>query len=155
MFFASCEPAPKGTLCERTFEPYMDLVSDQVRTIHNDGYVDAMKLYKAGDHAGAEKGLLVYLDRKDAAKGAWLYLACSQLAIGKPFEAERAIDRLEGSNEKGFADQCEWYTVVCWLCSDQSPRALKGAKAIVAKGRHTYAKQAERLVKALEAEGVE
>ncbi|MBL0127011.1 MAG: hypothetical protein IPP83_06030 [Flavobacteriales bacterium] len=122
LLLVSCSTPEQGTLCERTFEPYMDLVSDQVRTLHNDGYVDAMKLYKAGDHAGAEKGLLVYLDRKDAAKGAWLYLACSQLAIGKPFEAERAIDRLEGSMKRDSrtnASGTRW----CAGCAATNPRA--------------------------------
>lgn len=142
-----------GTLCERTFVPYMDLISGQLRTGHNSAYLDAMAQYSAGDFPGAAEGLKLYLERRDAAKGAWLYLACSQLAIGKPYDAELSIDHLEASNERGFDDQCEWYTVVCWLCSDQVARALSGAQAILAKPRHTYTAQARKLVDALGKEG--
>lgn len=150
---SSCNSEPKGgTLCDRTFQPYMDFVSGQARTNRNGEYVDAMGLYSAGEYAQAVDGLKRYLAHRDAAKGAWLYLACSQLAIGRPFDAELSLDRLENSNEKGFTDQCEWYTVLCWLCSDQRARALSGARAIAAKQQHTYKAQAEQLVEELSKE---
>jgi thioredoxin-like negative regulator of GroEL len=148
---ASCNGAGDDRdLCQRTFEPYMDLISDQARNVHNDGYVDAMQHYSRGDYAAAMEGLKAYLQIKDATRSAWLYLACCQIALGQPLDAEYSIDRLETSNEKGFLDQCEWYTAVCHVCSNQPERALSDARAIAEKPQHTYSEQAKDLVKTLE-----
>lgn len=128
----------------------MDLISSQVRNVHNTGYVDAMEHYSKGDYAVAMEGLKAYLEIKDATRSAWLYLACCQIALGQPLDAEYSIDRLETSNEKGFLDQCEWYTAVCHVCSNQPERALSDARAIADKPQHTYSDQAEELIEALE-----
>jgi len=137
-------------LCTRTFTPYPDLVSNRIRSNENGALIDAMALYAQQDYAGAAVGLETCLKRRDADKLARLYLACSYLALDRPFDAELQLDHLEHSTLKeAFRDQCEWYTVVCWLCSDQKDRALEGAQAIAEAARHTYRKQAAELVKAL------
>ena len=122
-------------LCLRTFEPYQDLISGRVRNEENARYVDAMVHYSAKEYAAAAEGLTRYLERKGAAKSAYLYLACCDLALGKPYDAELHIDQLEMSNVHDFKDQCEWYTVLCWLCSQQDERALDGAESI-ARAQH-------------------
>lgn len=139
-----------GDLCERTFEPYPDLVSGRLPSYDNGAFLEAMALYVQQDYAQAATGLEVYLKRRDADKLARLYLACCYIALERPFDAELQLDHLERSSLKeAFKDQCEWYTVVCWLCSDQKDRALEGAQAIAKAPRHTYAKEAAELVKAL------
>ncbi len=139
-----------GDLCTRTFQPYPDLVSDRMRSTANGSFLDAMSLYVKQDYAGAATGLEKYLHDREADKSARLYLACCYLATQKPFDAELQLDKLEQSNEKeSFRDQCEWYTVVCWLCSDQKDRALEGAQAIASASRHTYKQEATALAKAL------
>lgn len=139
-----------GDLCDRTFEPYPDLVSDRVPSDDNSDFLEAMVPYVQQEYAQAATGLETYLKRRDADKLARLYLACSYIALDRPFDAELQLDHLEHSSLKeAFKDQCEWYTVVCWLCSDQKERALEGAQAIAKAPRHTYAKQATELVKAL------
>ncbi|MBK8227510.1 MAG: hypothetical protein IPK70_10095 [Flavobacteriales bacterium] len=141
--------APKGDLCADSFSPYQDLVSGRTRNAANAAYVDAMALYEQGDHEGAIAGLRSYLDTPGADKRAYLYLAVSQLAVGQPFEAELSIDQLENSTVPGYKDPCEWYTVLCWLCSNQLDRAAAGAKRI-AQGPHTYRREAEVLLERLE-----
>jgi len=137
-------------LCTKTFRPYMDLVSNRLRSNENGAFIDAMVLYAEQDYAGAASGLETCLKRRDADKLARLYLACSYLALDRPFDAELQLDHLEHSSLKeAFRDQCEWYTVVCWLCSDQKDRALEGAQAIAGAVRHTYRAEAAELVKAL------
>ncbi|MFN6117566.1 MAG: tetratricopeptide repeat protein [Flavobacteriales bacterium] len=139
-----------GTTCDRFFEPYPDLITGRVRTAKSAEYLDAMAHYREGRYAEAAPLLRSYLNARDAHDGAHLYLACCLLATGEPFEAELELDHLERSHLKDFRDQTEWYTVICWLCSDQRDRALEGAQGIAAKPRHTYAKEAEALVKALQ-----
>ncbi|MBL7980291.1 MAG: tetratricopeptide repeat protein [Flavobacteriales bacterium] len=141
--------SPSAT-CANFFEPYPDLITGRVRTAKNGAYLDAMALYGKGNYAEAAPLLRTYLNARDAHDGAHLYLACCLLATGQPFEAELELDHLERSNLKDFRDQTEWYTVLCWLCSDQKDRALEGARDIAAKPRHTYAKEADALVKALQ-----
>lgn len=141
-------------MCERSFEPYEDLISGQSRTSANAEYVDAMALYSKKEFAAAIEGLEGYLQRRGAAKSAHLYLACCYLAAGKPYDAELQIDMLENSNITDFRDQCEWYTVLCWLCSDQLDRARDGANAIANGGRHTYTVQAKELAAVLAVESL-
>lgn len=136
--------------CDNFFEPYPDLITGRVRTTKNGAYLDAMALYGKGNYAEAAPLLRTYLNARDAHDGAHLYLACCLLATGQPFEAELELDHLERSYLKDFRDQTEWYTVLCWLCSDQKDRAREGARDIAAKPRHTYAKEADALVKALQ-----
>jgi predicted Zn-dependent protease len=136
--------------CERFLEPYPDLISGRQRTTKNAPYLDAMAHYAAGRYAEAIPLLRSYLQQRDSHDAAYLYLACSLLEQGEPFEAELELDHLERSHLKDFRDQTEWYTVLCWLCSDQRDRALEGAKGISAQPRHTYAAQARQLVEALQ-----
>ncbi|MEO8588079.1 MAG: hypothetical protein ABI432_01825 [Flavobacteriales bacterium] len=139
-----------GDLCSRTFSPYPDLVSTRLRSKDNAALMDAMTLYSKQDFAGAATGLEVYLKRRDADKIARLYLASCYLALHKPYDAELVLDHLEQSSQKDdFREQCEWYTVICWLCSDQKDRALTGARSIAGTARHTYRKEATALVNAL------
>ncbi|WKZ67466.1 MAG: hypothetical protein QY325_05955 [Flavobacteriales bacterium] len=150
---AGCQqqPTAHGDLCQRTFTPYINLVSGQVRTVHNAGYLEAMDHYGRQEYDAAERMLVEYVSGKAPMKSAYLYLAVCQLAIGKPYDAELSIDRLESSNLKDFKDPCEWYTVLSWLCSDQLDRAREGARRIADAPRHSYKTQAADLVKALEA----
>ena len=146
----ACNSAEKnGTLCERSFEPYADLITGQLRTAKNAAYLDAMASYTAKDYAGAAEGLKRYLAQRGAAKSAHLYLANCYIAMGKPYDAELEIDHLEISNMHDYKDQCEWYTVLCWLCSGQQERALMGARAIATAPRHTYTVEAKELEEAL------
>lgn len=139
-----------GELCERFFEPYPDMVSGRVRSQDNAALLDVMSLYAQRDYAQAASGLEIYLKRRDADKLARLYLASCYIALDRPFDAELQLDHLEHSTLKeAFRDQCEWYTVVCWLCSDQPDRALEGARTIANAPRHTYRKEATELVKSL------
>ncbi len=136
--------------CDRFREPYPDLISGRQRTAKNATYLDAMAHYAAGRYAEAIPLLRRYLDQRDAHDGAHLYLACSLLEVGEPFEAELELDHLERSHLRDVRDQTEWYTVLCWLCSDQHERALEGAKGISGQPRHTYAAEARALVEALQ-----
>ena len=139
-----------SALCERTFEPYPDLVSDRLPSNANKAFLEAMTPYVRQEYAEAAAGLEAYLKRRDADKLARLYLACCYIALDRPFDAELQLDHLEHSTLKeAFKDQCEWYTVVCWLCSDQKDRSLEGAQSIAKAQRHTYSKEAAELVKAL------
>lgn len=144
-----------GSLCERTFIPYADLISGQQRTPENAAYLDGMAAYSKGDHGTAAALLNSYLNDKTAAKSAYIYLACSYLALGKPYDAELQIDHLENAGVNDFRDQCEWYTVVCWVCSDQLSRALVGAQNIADAKQHTYKVEAHELVASLKSMGVQ
>lgn len=148
-FLTSCTDPQSDDLCASMFSPYQDLVSDRARTTRNAPYVDAMAQYAQGDFEGAASGLSSYLNEPGADKRAYLYLAVSQLAIGKPYEAELSIDQLNAAPIPGYKDPCEWYTVLCWLCSDQHDRALEGARRI-AQGPHAFKREAQRLVERLE-----
>lgn len=149
LFLSGCSVPEHGNLCERTFEPYPDLNSGRMRTNLNGAYVDAMALYNKGDFAGARDGLVPYLKAQRADLTPYIYLACSYLALGEPFEAELQLDHLEHSNILQYDDQIEWYTVVCWVCSGQLERARKGAQLIVSSPAHTYKKEAARLLNEL------
>lgn len=156
MFLGACSPpSEKVSLCDRTFLPYVDLISGQARTKENATYLDAMDAYGKGDYGTAAALLNTYLADRTAARSAYMYLACSYIALGKPYDAELQLDHLENSNLKDFKDQCEWYTVVCWVCSDQLPRALSGARAIADAKQHTYSFEARELVANLGSAGVQ
>ena len=156
MLLQTCSPpSEKRSLCERTFLPYVDLISGQARTPDNAVYLDAMDAYGKGDYGTAAALLNTYLSNRTAARSAYLYLACSYIALGKPYDAELQIDHLENSNLKDFKDQCEWYTVVCWVCSDQLPRAMNGARTIAEAKHHTYSAEARELVASLTSAGVQ
>ncbi len=137
------------TLCERTFEPYPDLISQRTRTNLNATYLDAMALYAKGDYAGARDGFVPFLKVQRADLTPYIYLACSYLALGEPYEAELQLDHLQRSNILQYDDQIEWYRVVCWVCSDQLDRARKGAQAIVDGPAHTYKEEARTLLQEL------
>ena len=47
----------RGTLCERFYRPYPDLIGDRTRTGANARLLDAMAAYRAGDYATAIPGL--------------------------------------------------------------------------------------------------
>ncbi|HRH37961.1 MAG TPA: hypothetical protein PK760_06435 [Flavobacteriales bacterium] len=147
--FTACGPPSSDDLCKTSFEPYTDLVSGGLRSSRHAQFMQAMAAYNKGDYAQAEAQFTSYLQGRTADHTAYLYLACSQLAQGKPYDAELSIDHLENSNMDGFKDQCEWYTVLCWLCSGQNDRALDGAKAIAEAAHHTYKSEAQRIVDAL------
>lgn len=150
--FTACGPGnSKTNACQRHFKPYQDLISGQARNPRNGPYLDAMAHYSAGDFASAATGLETYLQQRSAARSANIYLACSYLALGRPYDAELRIDMLENSHEQNFADQCAWYTVLCWLCSGQVERARTGAQSIAQAPRHTYKADAARLLNELNA----
>lgn len=135
-----------GNLCSSTFEPYPDLITGRViRELHR-SFLDGMEAYSRSDHDEAAEQLAAYVQQVQYNKAAHLYLANSYIALGKPFDAELQLDHLENSNLKDYVDQTDWYTVVCWVCSDQLDRALTGAQKIATGRRHTYTREAEQLV---------
>lgn len=150
VLFLSCTgPRPNSDPCLRFFVPYPDLITGRVVTTHQADLLKGMEQYRIGDHEGAAELLERSLTTPNRQKVAHLYLANCYLALGRPYDAELQLDLLEISNETGFRDQTEWYTVLCWLCSDQKERALRGAERIAMGRRHTYTKEARELVKVL------
>ena len=145
-----CGRQTHGDPCAAFFSPYPDHYSTTERTPHNAAFLDAMALYRTGEHTKAVEALSAYVGAKGSNPIALLYLANSLLAVGEPFEAELQLDHLERSRLKGTTDENEWYTLLCWVCSGQLDRALPEAKRIAAQGRHTYADQAQALAEALE-----
>lgn len=152
LLLAACgDPGTSGAICERTFEPYPDLISGRTRTKANATYLDAMALYAKGDYAGAKEGLKTFLAEQRDDQSAYIYLACCHLALDEPYEAELQLDHLERSNTLQFDDQIDWYTVVCWVCGDQLDRARAGAVRISGSKAHTYSKEAAALLEGLDA----
>lgn len=147
----ACTGPAVEDLCAATFIPYPDLVPDRVPNARNGAFIEGMKAYNNGDHAAAIERFTAYTRTLEYDKGVHLYMACSYLALNEPYDAELQLDHLERSNLRQFADQAEWYTVVCWVCSKQLDRARAGASRIVSK-RHTYTKEAKDLLEALGAE---
>jgi hypothetical protein len=49
-----------------------------------------------------------------------------------------------------MSDQTEWYTLLCWVCTEQHDRAVTEARRIAEAGRHTYQREARELLKMLE-----
>ncbi len=145
----SCTTTQEGTLCERMFEPYPDMISGRARTSLNGQYLDAMALYAQGELAGARDGLRKYIEIKGFEKTAHIYLASCYLALNEPFEAELQLDHLERASTMQFKDQTEWYTVLCWLCSEQDDRALTGSQRIATSTAHTYKAEAAKLLEEL------
>lgn len=139
----------KGTLCERTFQPYPDMITGRARNGSNATYLDAMALYGKQDYAGARDGLKSFLHDQRADLTPYIYLASCYLALGEPYEAELQLDHLEHSPNLQYDDQVEWYTIVCWVCSGQLDRAREGAEGIVNGRSHTYKKEAADLLKEL------
>lgn len=138
-------------LCESTFSPYPDLITGRVINERHIALLDGMEAYTKGDYKQATEHLSDYVETKGFNKAAHLYLAISYIALGEPFEGERHLDYLENSSiREAYKDQTEWYTVVCWLCSDQTDRALVGARKIAEGGKHTYKREAEQLVTKLQ-----
>ncbi len=152
LLLSACgDSGSSGSVCEQVFQPYPDMITGRVRTKANGPYLDAMALYAQRDYAGAKEGLTAFLQQQRDDRSAYIYLACCHLALGEPFEAELQLDHLERDNIVQFDDQIEWYTVVCWVCSDQWDRARAGAERIVGSKAHTYSKEAAALLDALEA----
>lgn len=141
-------PSLEGDLCQRTFTPYPDLNPQRVENRGNELFVEGMVAYNAKDYAGAVEKLKPFVQKRNSDRSAQLYLACSYLALNKPYDAELALDHVENGNLKQFRDEAEWFTVVCWVCSDQLDRARIGAKKI-ADRKHTYQKQAADLLSEL------
>ncbi len=146
----SCGSREQQDLCGRYFGPYPDLVSSRAamgtahRTYHN-----AMNLYSEGSYDVAADSLRVYMERRGFEKSAHLYMAMCLLAMDLPYDAELQLDHLENSRVKEFRDQTEWYTLLCWVCSDQRDRALAEAQRIAGMARHTYKKEAAALAQEL------
>jgi len=137
--------------CSRFFRPYPDTVSGRFRTDRNGPFLDAMAAYSRGDHATAAAQLKAYVDQDRSAEDAVrLYLACSYLAIGKPYDAELQLDFLEKSPLKGFNDEVDWYNALCWTCSGQYGRAVEQCDRIIAAKVHARKVDAEALKKALQ-----
>lgn len=149
LFATACRPSATEADCAAYFTPYPDLVSQRTRTMHNDVFVDGMRSYASEDYDAAIPLLEEFAARPNADKSAHLYLACSYLATGRPYDAELELDHLERGNLTQFVDENAWYTVLCWLCSGQLDRAREGARRIAEGGKHTYKADAARLYNAL------
>lgn len=137
-----------GTLCERFYQPYPDLIGDRARTTTNGMLLDAMSAYRAGEFADAIPGLEEYLRRGEDIT-VRMYLASAYLGAGQPYKAEMHLDRLENNFNQQFKDQVEWYNALCWLCEGQNDRALKQVQWIAALPRHTYKEEARALAATL------
>lgn len=135
-----------GDACQQNFRPYEDVVANRLRTEKNAAFVDGMARYRQGDFARASELLAAHVEVSDHEPLPRLYLACSYLAIGKPYEAELQLDLIERDDHDSFRDQVEWYRALCYACSDQPDRARRTCQAIVAKDRHTYHREAEDLL---------
>lgn len=153
LFLASCGPRTTEDLCTEFFEPYPDLISGRVVVAVHEPFLDGMAHYHRGEYQEALDLIQPYSFNKLANKASHLYVANCYLALGKPYDAELHLDHLKHSNLNDYADQVQWYTVLCWLCSGQSERALTGALGIATGRRHTYQEEAKDLVNALEAIG--
>ncbi len=150
-FFAGCTDNGKSDdPCDRFFEPYPALVHTN-DPVHRK-FSDAMVLYTEGHFQQAAELLDGYMEVRGYKKQAHLYLAISLIATDRPFDAELQLDHLENSNLRGFSDQSEWYTLICWVCSDQHERALAEAQRIARSPRHTYKKEAAGLAEVLKKE---
>ena len=112
--------------------------------------MNAIRSYADGRFDQAADSLGVYVQRRGSEKSAHLYLAMCLLEMDLPYDAELQLDHLENSNVTGYRDQTEWYTLLCWVCSDQLARALPEAKRIAGAARHTYKKEAQGLAADLE-----
>src|SRR5688572_4304382 len=142
----SCDQAEKKDLCDRYFEPYPDLISTRLSADPMDtAYVNAMRHYSAGEFDRAANGLSGYIQQRGFEKSAHLYLGMCLLAMDLPYDAELQFDHLENSRVKDFRDQTEWYTLLCWVCSEQNARAHTEARRIAAAEHHTYKKAATQL----------
>jgi hypothetical protein len=142
-FLFSCEKNA-GDLCTKYLEPYPDLISGRSMSRDQEIYANGMQLYSEGKYDEAIDSLSIYAGRRGSEKSAYLYLAVSHLKMGRPFDAELHLDHLENSNLRDFRDQTEWYTLLCWVCSDQIDRARLEAERI-AGSKHTYKAQAQKL----------
>jgi hypothetical protein len=136
--------------CTAFFQPYPDMVSDRFRTEKNAQLLDGMAAYGIGDYATAAERLKLHVENRRDDDAARIYLTCSYLAIGKPYDAELQLDFLEKSTRPGFRDQVDWYNALCWTCSGQYGRALEQCDRILAAKVHTYSADAARLKEALQ-----
>lgn len=148
MVLAACEGSKDP--CTAFFQPFPDMVSDRFRTEKNAQLLDGMTAYSSGDFATAAERLKLYVENRRDDDAARIYLACSYLAIGKPYDAELQLDFLEKSTRPGFRDQVDWYNALCWTCSGQYGRALEQCDRILAAKAHTYTAEAARLKEALQ-----
>ncbi len=146
LILTGCGRSEQSDLCERTFVPYPDMISQRERTKLNATYIDGMAQYASGNYAPARDSIEKFLRVQRADISGYMYLACSYLALGDPYKAELQLDHLERNYIQQYDDQVEWYTVVCWVCSGQLDRARVGAERIVAVKTHTYAKEAKKLL---------
>ncbi|MCB9170147.1 MAG: hypothetical protein H6594_07345 [Flavobacteriales bacterium] len=139
----------KGDLCEKFFMPYPDMVSGRLRTDQNAALLDAMASYSKNDFSAAAKGLEDIVRIGGRKPQERVYLASCYLALGRPFDAEYQLDRIESAPEKDYKDVADWYYALCWLCSGQLDRALEQACRIADAPAHTYKQHARDLVEAL------
>lgn len=136
-------------LCQRFFEPYPDLISGRMRTEQNAALLSAMRQYGEGEYGKAAEGLESILRIGARSPQERVYLACCYLALGRPYDAEYQLDRVESAPEKDYKDVADWYNALCWLCSGQEERAREQARRIMDAPAHAYKQQARDLVEAL------
>ncbi|MEO8069080.1 MAG: hypothetical protein ABI599_15390 [Flavobacteriales bacterium] len=138
-----------GSLCDRHFRPYADIVSGRMRTPGNTALLDGMAAYNDGAFPKAIPQLTTYIKANNEDQQARLYLVNSLIGAGKPFDAELQLDFMEQGEGRTFKDQIAWYRTICLLCSDQRDRALRSARAIASSQEHTYRSEAQHLVEDL------
>jgi len=138
-----------GDACTSAFEPFPDLVSGRTRTVANAALLDAMARYREGAYAEAVPVLEAELRDAPNEEQVRMLLASALLGAGRPYDAELQLDHIEGSARNDYDEAAAWYTVLCWLCSGQSDRALEGARGIAGLPRHAYKAQATTLVERL------
>jgi len=145
----ACGRSGTSGRCAEFFEPYPDVISDRPRTSENANLLDAMAAYSDHEFATAAELLVKELKSAQNLEQIRMYLASCYLGAGRPFDAELQLDFVENADRQNYAEAAEWYTVLCWLCSDQLDRALEGARLIAGKERHTFKQEAAELAKVL------
>lgn len=149
LLFATACGTTQEDLCDKYQVLYPDLVSGRVETRRNTNLVKGVAAYSAGNYELAISHLTAHSDIYLREPSAYIYKAVSQLELGKPYDAELTLDKLEGLPDKSYADQIDYYNLVCLICSGQTERALEAAKKITEKPHHSYLREAQSMVKDL------
>ena len=153
LLVSSCTPSEKGSLFDKYFEPYTDLVSGQQLTDRNSALLDGMKAYGKGEYQNAIDLLSQYSSREPDIASPYFYMGICYLALDKPFDAELMFDHLDRIVPNNFKDQSEWYIALCLLNSGQNDRCLDQLVTILDHRAHAYSQEAEDLKEDLESNG--
>ncbi len=148
LFLSACI-GEQEDLCTKYDLVYPDHISGRVATPRNVNLLKGSEAYAAGNYELAVTHFTAHSAIYTKQPASYLYKAVSQLQLGKPYDAERTLDQLEGLPDKSFSDQVDYYNTLCLICSGQPERALKAAKQMSEKSRHSYLEESREMVKDL------